>query len=69
MPDACFQHGSFGGPGLGGDELYCAGSDDFQAYVWKLPDPAALVDRRENHDAVMWKKFGDPETVGRWYLL
>ncbi|KZT12209.1 WD40 repeat-like protein [Laetiporus sulphureus 93-53] len=58
------KHGSFGGPGMGNDHLYCAGSDDFRAYVWRIPDPMALVDRRESHDASIWTNSGNSETVG-----
>ncbi|KAF9013305.1 WD40 repeat-like protein [Cyathus striatus] len=39
------KHGSFGGPGLT-DEFYCAGSDDFRAYLWKIPSITELTERR-----------------------
>ncbi|EGU11004.1 hypothetical protein RTG_03224 [Rhodotorula toruloides ATCC 204091] len=43
------KHGSFGGPvgATPGDGLlYAAGSDDFRAYVWKVPSLEALRERR-----------------------
>lgn len=40
------KQGSFGGPGLDVDTLYAAGSDDFRAYIWSLPPPAALAAQR-----------------------
>ncbi|KIL68001.1 hypothetical protein M378DRAFT_191493 [Amanita muscaria Koide BX008] len=41
------KHGSFGGFGLETDDLYVAGSDDFRAYVWKLPPVPELLEQRQ----------------------
>ncbi|KAH8104670.1 WD40-repeat-containing domain protein [Cristinia sonorae] len=41
------KHGSFGGAGLPNDSYYSAGSDDFRAYVWKIPELGELTQRRE----------------------
>ncbi|KAI0648164.1 WD40 repeat-like protein [Trametes meyenii] len=45
------KHGSFGGFGLDRDDYFAHGSDDFRAYVWKIPTEAALLERRDvvNH--------------------
>lgn len=43
------KHGSFGGPvgaSPGDGLLYAAGSDDFRAYVWKVPSLEALRKQR-----------------------
>lgn len=40
------QNGSFGGSG--DDLYYAAGSDDFAAYVWKVPSLESLKNRRRN---------------------
>ncbi|KAF7985928.1 hypothetical protein HWV62_43850 [Athelia sp. TMB] len=48
------KHGSFGGPGLAVDSYYATGSDDFRAYVWKIPDPAKLLDGRQVFSADAW---------------
>ncbi|KAJ8291643.1 DDB1- and CUL4-associated factor 5 [Rhodotorula toruloides] len=43
------KHGSFGGPvgaAPGEGLLYAAGSDDFRAYVWKVPSLEALREQR-----------------------
>ncbi|TCD60396.1 hypothetical protein EIP91_010234 [Steccherinum ochraceum] len=49
------KHGSFGGPGLHTDEYYAAGSDDFRAYVWKIPDLRELTQRRESIAYERWQ--------------
>lgn len=41
------KHGSFGGPGLETDNLYVGGSDDFRAYVWKIPPMNELLGQRQ----------------------
>ena len=48
------QHGSFGGPGLSSDEYYTAGSDDFRAYVWKVPDVEELREKRRVVQKTAW---------------
>ncbi|KAF7796301.1 hypothetical protein EIP86_007478 [Pleurotus ostreatoroseus] len=53
------QHGSFGGPGLDSDEYYSAGSDDFCAYVWKVPGVEELRLARETVSANRWKSLGE----------
>ena len=57
------QHGSFGGPGLDSDEYYSAGSDDFCAYVWKVPGVEELRLARETVSANRWKSLGE-ERIG-----
>jgi WD repeat-containing protein 22 len=63
LPRLTFKHGSFGGPGLDNDEYYSAPSDDFRAYVWKLPHLADLGDRRVEFSASEWPTQS-PGTVG-----
>ncbi|KZT27461.1 WD40 repeat-like protein [Neolentinus lepideus HHB14362 ss-1] len=41
------KHASFGGLGLQDDSYYATGSDDFRAYVWKIPDITQLRCMRE----------------------
>ncbi|KAJ7741331.1 WD40 repeat-like protein [Mycena metata] len=54
--NACtMKHGSFGGPGLDTDTFYMAGSDDFRAYVWALPPPAALEAQRTILSHAEWE--------------
>ncbi|KIP10171.1 hypothetical protein PHLGIDRAFT_28569 [Phlebiopsis gigantea 11061_1 CR5-6] len=48
------KHGSFGGPWGIDDGYYAAGSDDFRAYIWKLPPITALVHEREVVTAQQW---------------
>ncbi|GBE85301.1 WD40 repeat-like protein [Sparassis latifolia] len=56
------KHGSFGGPGLGDDCYYGAGSDDFCAYIWKIPDTPRLLDGRLEVDPEDWDEHSS--TVG-----
>ncbi|EPS96551.1 hypothetical protein FOMPIDRAFT_1032367 [Fomitopsis schrenkii] len=56
------KHGSFGGGGLLDDPYYCAGSDDFRAYMWKLPPLAELALRRREVSMDDWSNE-DPNTV------
>lgn len=58
------QHGSFGGPGLDGDEYYSAGSDDFRAYVWKIPSTETLLEARETLSSEDWHGGEAPITTG-----
>ncbi|KAF8073953.1 WD40 repeat-like protein [Lyophyllum atratum] len=48
------KHGAFGGPGLETDGFYAAGSEDFRAYVWKIPSLAELADQRIEVSADDW---------------
>ncbi|KZP18586.1 WD40 repeat-like protein [Athelia psychrophila] len=58
--NACtMKHGSFGGPGLSTDSYYAAGSDDFLGYVWKIPDPAQLLEERRVFSAVVVLGFAE----------
>ena len=52
-----FQHGSFGGPGLDRDCYYAAGSDDFRAYIWKIPDSRELEQKREKIAYERWQNL------------
>lgn len=58
------QHGSFGGPALSRDEYYAAGSSDFRAYVWKIPDSSHLVQQRQHLDIDQWATFTHGDVVG-----
>jgi len=48
------KSGTFGGPSLPSDELYAAGSDDFRAYVWRIPELAKLKEERQEISAEDW---------------
>jgi len=48
------KHGSFGGGGVLDDPYYCAGSDDFRTYIWKVPPPAILAQQREEYSSDDW---------------
>ncbi|GJE88449.1 WD40 domain-containing protein [Phanerochaete sordida] len=48
------KHGSFGGPGLDKDDYYSTGSDDFRAYVWKLPSDSLLREHQQVIDYEQW---------------
>ncbi|KAF8906176.1 WD40-repeat-containing domain protein [Mucidula mucida] len=41
------KHGSIGALGLDSDDFYCAGSDDFCAYIWKIPPLSELSEQRK----------------------
>ncbi len=46
------------------DNLYAAGSDDFKAYVWKIPPLTELMEQRQKLAAHEWdltdsKRIGD----------
>jgi WD repeat-containing protein 22 len=58
------KHGCFGGPGLTTDEYYSGGSDDFRAYIWKIPDIADLTDRRIEFNAEDWTAQGSSHDMG-----
>ncbi|KAG1748555.1 hypothetical protein EDB19DRAFT_1682358 [Suillus lakei] len=57
------KSGAFGGPGMDEDDMYGAGSDDFRAYVWKIPP---LIKLPSND----WYTREWPDTVafaeGKW---
>lgn len=52
------QHGSFGGFGSDRDSYFAVGSDDFRAYLWKIPDEHELLERRRVVEG--WEWFGTP---------
>lgn len=64
------KSGAFGGPGMDEDDLYGAGSDDFRAYVWKIPPLMTLQGLREEIAAHDWYTREWPDTVafaeGKW---
>lgn len=39
------------------DDYYSAGSDDFRAYVWKIPDLKELKQRRETIAYERWQNL------------
>ncbi|KAH9841355.1 WD40 repeat-like protein [Rhodofomes roseus] len=57
------KHGSFGGGGLPDDPYYCAGSDDFRAYTWKIPPTAALTQQRQEFSNDDWSTENS-DTIG-----
>lgn len=58
------KHGSFGGPGLETDNLYAAGSDDFQGYVWKIPPIPVLEEQRKVFSGNEWESYQSASEVG-----
>ncbi|KAK0441633.1 WD40 repeat-like protein [Armillaria borealis] len=48
------KHGSFGSLGFDNDDFYCAGSDDFCAYLWRIPSISSLVEQRQIVDPDEW---------------
>ncbi|KAG6872016.1 hypothetical protein C0995_013894 [Termitomyces sp. Mi166 len=48
------KNGAFSSFGLNSDEFYCAGSEDFRGYMWKVPMVDQLVDRRIEVSADDW---------------
>ncbi|KAF9464101.1 WD40 repeat-like protein [Collybia nuda] len=58
------KHGSFGGPGLDCDGFYSAGSEDFCAYVWKIPRLSELIGRRLEVSPSSWVTDESPSSVG-----
>jgi WD repeat-containing protein 22 len=61
----CSQHGSFGGPGLDSDQFYCAGSEDFRAYVWKVPELSKLAERRIEISSLDWSTQEWADVTGK----
>ncbi|KAJ3969032.1 WD40 repeat-like protein [Lentinula raphanica] len=59
------KHGCFGGIGIdnSGIEYYCGGSDDFCAYLWKIPPVEHLVAQREEIPGHEWY-LEDSSAVG-----
>lgn len=64
------KSGAFGGPGMDEDDMYGAGSDDFRAYVWKIPPLMTLQGLRKEIAADDWYTREWPDTVafaeGKW---
>ncbi|KAG1766160.1 WD40 repeat-like protein [Suillus occidentalis] len=60
------KSGAFGGPGMDEDDMYGAGSDDFRAYVWKIPPLMTLQGLRKEITAHDWYIREWPDTVGKW---
>lgn len=58
------KHGSFGSGGLHDDRYYCAGSDDFSAYMWEIPEISDLVERRQEISSDTWSGLGNDNIVG-----
>ncbi|KAF8195596.1 WD40 repeat-like protein [Pholiota molesta] len=48
------KHGSFGGPGLDTDNMFASGSDDFRAYIWKIPPLPQLLAKRQEFSEDQW---------------
>lgn len=59
-----FKRGSFGSAGLDNDELYSAGSEDFRAYVWKIPGLSELAEQRIEISSDEWAAREWSNTVG-----
>ncbi|CAA7262966.1 unnamed protein product [Cyclocybe aegerita] len=51
------KHGAFGGPGLDIDDMYAGGSDDFYAYIWKIPSVRQLQEQRKTISAHDWAVY------------
>lgn len=64
------KSGAFGGPGMDEDDLYGAGSDDFRAYVWRIPPLMTLQGLRQEITSHDWYAREWPDTVafaeGKW---
>ncbi|KAF8967182.1 WD40 repeat-like protein [Flammula alnicola] len=58
------KHGAFGGPGLDTDNMYAGGSDDFRAYIWKIPPLAQLTAQRKELSGNEWDTYGTASTIG-----
>ncbi|KAE9408863.1 WD40 repeat-like protein [Gymnopus androsaceus JB14] len=58
------KHGCFGGPESVSDaDYYCGGSDNFCAYLWKIPPVEHLIEQRGEIPAHEWRLEGS-NTVG-----
>ncbi|KAG2101108.1 WD40 repeat-like protein [Suillus discolor] len=66
------KSGAFGGPGMDEDDMYGAGSDDFRAYVWRIPPLMTLQGLRQEITSHDWYAREWPDTVvlafaeGKW---
>lgn len=49
------------------DTLYAAGSDDFKAYVWKIPPLTELMEARQKIAADEWS-LTDSKRIGDKYV-
>ncbi|KAG2057658.1 WD40 repeat-like protein [Suillus hirtellus] len=58
------KSGAFGGPGMDEDDMYGAGSDDFRAYVWRIPPLMTLQGLRQEITPHDWYAREWPDTVG-----
>ncbi|KAJ3534353.1 hypothetical protein NMY22_g6964 [Coprinellus aureogranulatus] len=61
MNSCTMKHGDFGGPGLDYDAFYGAGSDDFRAYIWRVPSASELLEGREEVEPLHW--WGEAENT------
>ena len=50
--------------GCDGEMYYAEGSDDFRAYVWKIPDDPALLESRTVVEYADWIKNRRPGELG-----
>ncbi|KZT44597.1 WD40 repeat-like protein [Sistotremastrum suecicum HHB10207 ss-3] len=53
------KRGSFGSLGSDDEQYYTSGSDDFRAYVWKIPPVEVLKEQRQTIDADRWKTLSE----------
>ncbi|KAI8994199.1 WD40 repeat-like protein [Trametes punicea] len=58
------KHASFGGLGSDQDSYFAHGSDDFRAYVWKIPNDASLLERRAVVSHLEWDMCPRPGEIG-----
>ncbi|KAI9058253.1 WD40 repeat-like protein [Trametes sanguinea] len=58
------KHASFGGLGSDQDSYFAHGSDDFRAYVWKIPDDASLLECRKVVSHLQWDLCPNPGEIG-----
>lgn len=59
MNHTTIKHGAIGRMGSANNEYFCAGSDDFRAYVWQLPSPQELLDGRREVSPASWLNEAD----------
>ncbi|KAG5734664.1 DDB1- and CUL4-associated factor 5, partial [Termitomyces sp. T112] len=57
------KNGAFGSFGLVNDEFYCAGSEDFRGYMWKVPSVDQLVNQRIEVSAEDWASKSWPNVT------
>ncbi|KAI0365711.1 WD40 repeat-like protein [Pilatotrama ljubarskyi] len=58
------KHASFGGFGSDRDSYFALGSDDFRAYLWKIPEDAALLEGRTVVEHSEWERRPRPGEIG-----